>query len=62
MRIIFFILYVIAVVNLLIMVISGLTGVNFYKKYGKAIISGFFKFLLILVVMFIAIAISGLSS
>ena len=42
--------------------ISGLTGINIYKDYGKQLIKGFFFFLLLLIAFMVAIAISGLNS
>jgi hypothetical protein len=53
-------LTVLLVANLLIVIMSCLTGVNIYKKYGNHLFKGFFKFLLLLTVFLIAIAISGL--
>lgn len=38
MRFIYFILQLIATLNLLIIIFIGLTGVNVYKKYGKQIV------------------------
>lgn len=52
---------ILATANLLIVILSGLTGINIYKKYGKQILKGFLQFLLLLVVFLVAIAISGLN-
>ena len=53
-------LTIVLVANLLIVIMSCLTGINIYKKYGKQLFKGFFKFLLLLIIFLIAIAISGL--
>lgn len=62
MRFIYFLLMVLATVNLLIIITSGLLGENIYKKYGKQILKVFCQFLLLLVAIYVAMAISGLSS
>lgn len=62
MRFIYFLFTVLATLNLIIVILSGLLGVNIYKKYGKHILKGMFQFLLLLIVFLVAIAISGLSS
>ena len=62
MRFIYFILQIIATLNLLIIILCGLTGINIYKKYGKQILKFFWQFLLIVFAIYFAIAISGLSS
>lgn len=62
MRFIYLFFTLLATANLIIILLSSLLGVNIYKKYGKQLLKGFCKFLLILIAMLIAIAISGLSS
>lgn len=62
MRFIYFLLMVLATVNLLIIITSGLLGENIYQKYGKQILKVFCQFLLLLVAIYVAMAISGLSS
>ena len=62
MRFVYFLLTILATANLLIVILSGLTGINIYKKYGKQMLKGLLQFLLLLVVFLIAIAISGLDS
>lgn len=62
MRFIYLLLTFLATANLLILIVSGLTGINIYKKYGKQIFKGFLKFLLLLGAFLVAIAISGLGS
>lgn len=62
MRFVYFLLMILATGNLLIIILSGLTGINIYKRYGKHIFHGVLQFLLLLVVFLIAIAISGLKS
>ena len=62
MRFVYFLLMIMATVNLLILMISGLTGINIYKSYGKQLIKGFCQFILLLIVFMVALAISGLNS
>lgn len=62
MRFIYFLLMILATGNLIIMILSGLLGVNIYKEYGKHILKGFLQFCLLLVTFLIALAISGLGS
>lgn len=62
MRFIYFILMILATVNLLIIIISGLLGENIYQKYGKQILKVFCQFLLLLIAIYVAMVISGLSS
>lgn len=62
MRFIYFILLIMIVINLLIIILSNLTGINIYKEYGKQILKAFWQFLLLLIVVYVAIIISGLSS
>lgn len=61
MRFVYFLLMILATTNLLIIIMSGLLGINIYKKYGKEILQGIFQFLLLLVIFLIAVAISGLN-
>lgn len=61
MRFVYFLLMILATTNLLIIIMSGLLGINIYKKYGKKILQGIFQFLLLLVIFLIAVAISGLN-
>lgn len=62
MRFIYFILMLLATVNLLIIIISGLLGENIYQKYGNQILKVFCQFLLLLIAIYVAMVISGLSS
>lgn len=62
MRFIYFILMILATVNLLIIIISSLLGENIYQKYGKQILKVFCQFLLLLIAIYVAMVISGLSS
>ena len=62
MKIAYFLILIITVINLLIVLMSGVLGENLYKKHGKDILKGFFKILLILSIFYIALAISGLTS
>lgn len=62
MRFIYFILMLLATVNLLIIIISGLLGENIYQKYGNQILKVFCQFLLLLIAIYVAMLMSGLSS
>ncbi len=62
MRFIYFILMILATVNLLIIIISGLLDENIYHKYWKQILKVFCQFLLLLIAIYVAMVISGLSS
>lgn len=61
MRFIYILFFILAVLNLLLVLISGILNINLYKKYGKDILKGIFKILLIFSIAYIAVAISGLS-
>ena len=61
MRFIYLLLTGLTTTHLIILIVSGLTGINIYKEYGKQILKGFLQFLLLLVVFLVAIAISGLN-
>lgn len=61
MRIAYFVLLVFAIVNFLIVAMSNLTGENIYKKYGKQLLNGFWKFLLVFIAFYVALIISGLN-
>lgn len=60
MRIVYFIGLLLIVSNLIIYSISGLMGVNLYKKYGKQILSGFWKFLLLVLALYVTFLLCGL--
>lgn len=62
MRFMYFIILFLLVCNLLIIIMSGLTGVNIYEKYGKQILTVSLQFLLFLVAFYVAMLIAGLSS
>lgn len=62
MRFIYFIFMILATANLLLIIASGLMGENIYKKYGKQIIKVFLQFLFLLIAIYTAMVISGLSS
>lgn len=61
MRFIYLILLVIFVINLLILLIGEVLGVNLYKKYKKEILNFLYKFLLMTLSFYIALALIGLA-
>lgn len=61
MRFIYLILIVIFVINLLILLIGEVLGVNLYKKYKKEILNFLYKFLLMTLSFYIALALIGLA-
>ena len=60
MRFVFFIASILATANLLIIIVSSLTGINIYKKYGKQLLKAFLQFLLLLIAFLATAAICGL--
>lgn len=62
MRFIYLILIVIFVINLLILLIGEVLGVNLYKKYKKEILNFLYKFLLMTLSFYIALALIGLAN
>ena len=60
MRFVFFITSILATANLLIIIVSSLTGINIYKKYGKQLLKAFLQFLLLLIAFLATAAICGL--
>lgn len=60
MRIVYFISLLLIVSNLIIYSIGGLMGVNLYKKYGKQILNGFWKFLLLVLALYVTFLLCGL--
>lgn len=61
MRFIYLLLLVIFVINLLILLIGEVLGVNLYKKYKKEILNFLYKFLLMILSFYIALALIGLA-
>ena len=62
MRFLYFIVVTLVILNSLILIIGGLIGENIYKKYGKQIVKVLLQFLLLLITIYIAMLISGLST
>lgn len=60
MRFVFFVASILATANLLIIVVSSLTGINIYKKYGRHLLKAFLQFLLLLIAFLATAAICGL--
>lgn len=61
MRFVWFLTMLLAVANLIIVALSVTTGKNFYQEYGKQMLSALGKFILVLVAVLIAFAISGIN-
>ena len=55
-------LILILVFNAILLIISEITGVNIYKKYGKQILIGVSIFAGIIIAFYIALAMLGLGS
>lgn len=62
MRWVYLLVLLLAVINLLIIMISQITGKNLYKLHGKQILKAFWQFLFLVLAIWVALAISGLSS
>lgn len=62
MRFVFVIIALLIIINWFIIILSGLFQENLYKKYGKQLMAGLFKFLLGLAVIYSALYLIGLSS
>lgn len=60
MRIAYFIILMLAVLNLCLYSLGLLTGVNVYEKYGKNILKFFAEILTLLIAGYIAFIIAGL--
>ena len=59
-RILLLLLSLIVLVNLCIMTLCHITGVNIYKKYGKEMVISVCIFVFIVVAMYVALALIGL--
>lgn len=59
-RIIFLLLGALLVINIVLMGVGALFGVNLYQKYGKQILSFLIGFVLFIVAIYILFAILGL--
>jgi hypothetical protein len=62
MRFVYIFLFILAVINLILIVLSGLLNINIYSKYGKNILKGVFKILLVFVIAYIAFILAGLTA
>ncbi len=62
MRFVFVVLAIFIIINWFIVILSGLFQENLYKKYGKQMMAGVFKFLLLLAAIYTALYLIGLSS
>lgn len=60
-RILMLLLSIIIATNLVIMLVSFICGVNLYKKHGKVILNCFGIFILLIVIIYITLAILGLT-
>ena len=60
-RIVYLILAFTLVVNLVLLGVSGVTGVNLYEKYGKQILKFFVGFGLLVIAIYVTLAIIGLT-
>ena len=53
-------LFLFLVFNLILLILSAITGVNVYKKYGKQILIGISIFAGIVVAFYVALAMLGI--
>ena len=60
-RVLFLLLSLLVFINLCIITVSYILGVNLYQKYGKQILISFGVFVLVVVALYLAIALIGLS-
>lgn len=60
MRIVYFVILILAVVNLGIYSLGLLIGENIYKKYGQNILKCFGQILMFFIAIYIALMIAGL--
>lgn len=59
-RIIYFMILFALVCNIIIVAVSGITGINIYKKYGMEMLKAFWKLMLFITAIYIAVLIGGL--
>lgn len=55
-------LFIFLVLNLIILILCSLTGVNIYKKYGKQILIGISLFAGLVIAFYLALAMLGVES
>lgn len=55
-------LCLVIVFNLILLIISAITGVNVYKKYGKQICIGISIFVGVVIAFYVALALLGFGS
>ncbi len=53
-------LFLFLVFNLILLILSAITGVNVYKKYGKQILIGISVFAGVVIAFYVALAMLGL--
>lgn len=61
LRILFLILGIVLAVNIVISSVGLIMGVNLYKKYGKQILNFFLGFIVFIIMVYIVLALLGLS-
>lgn len=59
-RVLFILLSIFILVNIVILLVSCITGVNLYQKHGTAIWKGYGIFILFIVALYTVLAIIGL--
>lgn len=60
-RVLMILLAIIIVINVIILLLSAITGKNIYTEYGKQILKGFSIFLLIVIAFYVALSLLGLN-
>ena len=60
-RILFLLLSFIVLVNLCIITLCYITGINYYQKYGKQMLVAFGGFVFLIAALYIALALIGLN-
>lgn len=59
-RVLFLLLSLIVLINLCIMTLCYITGVNIYQKYGKHLLIAFGIFVFVVAALYLALALIGL--
>ena len=60
-RVLLILLSIIIVINVIILLLSAITGKNIYSAYGKQILKGFCIFLLLIIAFYVALSLLGLN-
>ena len=60
-RVLMILLAIIIAVNVVILLLSAITGKNIYKEYGKQIKKAFCMFLLLVTAFYVALSLIGLN-